>query len=61
MSNNKPVIPKGTRDFLPQEVEKRTHIFDVIKIAFKKYGFSPIETPSFELLPAIERFHRVIV
>lgn len=45
----KPSIPKGTRDFLPQEVARRTYIFDTIRSAFKKYGFSPIETPSFEL------------
>jgi histidyl-tRNA synthetase len=45
----KPSIPKGTRDFLPQEVARRTYIFETIKSAFKKYGFSPIETPSFEL------------
>ena len=45
----KPSIPKGTRDFLPLEVARRTYIFDTIKTLFKKYGFSPIETPSFEL------------
>ncbi len=45
----KPSIPKGTRDFLPLEVARRTYIFDTIKTIFKKYGFSPIETPSFEL------------
>ena len=46
----KPSIPKGTRDFLPQDVLKRNYIFDTIKKSFKIYGFSPIETPSFELL-----------
>ena len=45
----KPAIPKGTRDFLPKEVARRTYIFETIKTSFKKYGFSPIETPSFEL------------
>jgi len=45
----KPSIPKGTRDFLPFEVARRTYIFDTIKHSFKKYGFAPIETPSFEL------------
>lgn len=45
----KPSIPKGTRDFLPIEVARRTYIFDTIKRSFRKYGFSPIETPSFEL------------
>lgn len=45
----KPAIPKGTRDFLPQDVARRTYIFDTIKSVFKTYGFAPIETPSFEL------------
>jgi histidyl-tRNA synthetase len=45
----KPAIPKGTRDFLPRDVARRTYIFDTIRTSFKKYGFEPIETPSFEL------------
>ena len=45
----KPTIPKGTRDFLPQDVARRNYIFDTIKSVFKMYGFAPIETPSFEL------------
>ena len=45
----KPTIPKGTRDFLPQDVAKRNYIFDTIKSVFKMHGFAPIETPSFEL------------
>lgn len=45
----KPSIPKGTRDFLPQDVARRNYIFDTIKTVFRKYGFAPIETPSFEL------------
>ncbi|MCL6219212.1 histidine--tRNA ligase [Zunongwangia pacifica] len=44
----KPSIPKGTRDFTPQEVAKRNYIFDTIKTEFKKFGFQAIETPSFE-------------
>lgn len=45
----KPSIPKGTRDFFPQEVARRTYIFNTIRKAFEVFGFSPIETPSFEL------------
>lgn len=45
----KPAIPKGTRDFLPQVVARRTYIFDTIRSVFRTYGFAPIETPSFEL------------
>ena len=44
----KPSIPKGTRDFSPEEVAKRNYIFDTIKQVFETYGFQPIETPSFE-------------
>ena len=44
----KPSIPKGTRDFLPHEVARREYIFGTIKKAFERFGFQPIETPSFE-------------
>lgn len=44
----KPGIPKGTRDFSPAEVAKRTYIINTIKRNFEKFGFQPIETPSFE-------------
>lgn len=44
----KPSIPKGTRDFSPSEVAKRQYIISIIKSNFEKFGFQPIETPSFE-------------
>ena len=44
----KPSIPKGTRDFSPAEVAKRNYIFSIIKSNFEKFGFQPIETPTFE-------------
>ena len=44
----KPSIPKGTRDFSPEEVVKRNYIMDTIRECFTQYGFQPIETPSFE-------------
>ena len=44
----KPSIPKGTRDFNPEQVAKRNYIFNTIRSAFETYGFQPIETPSFE-------------
>ena len=46
--SKKPSIPKGTRDFSPAEVAKRNYIFSIIKTNFEKFGFQPIETPSFE-------------
>lgn len=44
----KPSIPKGTRDFSSAEVAKRNYIFSIIKSNFEKFGFQPIETPTFE-------------
>ena len=44
----KPTIPKGTRDFNPLELIRRTHIFETVKSVFRLYGFQGIETPSFE-------------
>ncbi len=44
----KPSIPKGTRDFNPEQVAKRNYIFSTIKSKFERFGFQPIETPSFE-------------
>ncbi len=44
----KPSIPKGTRDFSPEQVFKRNYIFNIIKDSFERFGFQPIETPSFE-------------
>src|SRR5690606_2076829 len=50
MAKIKPSLAKGTRDFSPIEMEKRNYIFDTIKSVFKKYGYSEIQTPSFENL-----------
>lgn len=44
----KPSIPKGTRDFSPEEVARRQYIFGIIRKNFELYGYMPIETPSFE-------------
>ena len=49
----KPSIPKGTRDFGPIEMGRRNYIFDTIKSIFRKYGYSPIETPSMENLSTL--------
>jgi len=46
-------IPKGTRDFGPNEMAKRNYIFDTIKSVFNKYGYAPIETPAMETLSTL--------
>ncbi|TCD03331.1 histidine--tRNA ligase [Pedobacter psychroterrae] len=53
MSNIKPSLAKGTRDFSPQEMVKRNYIFDTIKKVFKKYGYAEIQTPSMENLATL--------
>lgn len=49
----KPSIPKGTRDFSPQEMVRRNYIFDTIKQVFQRYGYLPIETPAMENLSTL--------
>lgn len=44
----KPSIPKGTRDFTPQQVAQRNYLKSVLTDSFQRFGFQPIETPSFE-------------
>lgn len=49
----KPSIPKGTRDFGPDQVAKRRFIFDTIRKVFIKYGYQPIETSAMENLTTL--------
>ncbi|MFY0688624.1 MAG: histidine--tRNA ligase [Cyclobacteriaceae bacterium] len=52
-SVQKPSIPKGTRDFGPEESSKRKYIIDAIQKVYQKYGFRSIETPSMENLSVL--------
>ncbi len=49
----KPSLPKGTRDFGPNQMAKRNYILETIKSVFKKYGFLPLETPAMENLSVL--------
>lgn len=53
MSNQKPGIPKGTRDFGPEQMGRRNFIFEHIRTTFQKFGFQPLETPSMENLSVL--------
>ena len=48
MSNTKPSIPKGMRDFTSEVMFRRNYIFETVKSAFERYGYAPIETPAME-------------
>jgi histidyl-tRNA synthetase len=49
----KPSIPEGTRDFGPEQVRKRSYIFDTVRSVFVKFGFQPLETPAMENLSTL--------
>ncbi len=40
--------PRGTRDFLPDEMEKRRHYEGILRKVAKTYGFREVATPMFE-------------
>jgi len=39
---------RGTRDFLPADVRRRSHVIDIVRAVYERYGFEPLETPAFE-------------
>lgn len=45
----KPKIPKGTRDYLPDQMAIRDEAFQIIRRVFKSHGAVEIDTPVFEL------------
>lgn len=49
----KPSIPKGTRDFTPEEMSRRNYIFNTIREVFGLYGYRQIETPAMETLQTL--------
>lgn len=53
MATVKCSIPKGTRDFIPEEMARRNYIFDTIRSVFRTFGFEQIETPSLENLSTL--------
>ena len=53
MAVQKPTLPRGMRDFSPNEMIKRNYIFDTIRNVFNLYGYLPIETPAMENLSTL--------
>lgn len=50
---SKPSLARGTRDFGPEQMVKRTFILDTIRQVFQRYGFQPLETPTIENLSVL--------
>ncbi len=53
MSQVKPSLPKGTRDFLPQQMYRRQFVMDTLRSVFESFGYQPVETPSIEKLSVL--------
>jgi histidyl-tRNA synthetase len=49
----KPSLPRGTRDFGPEQMSKRLFLLETIRQTFRRYGFQPIETPTLENLSVL--------
>lgn len=49
----KPSLPKGTRDFGPVQMARRTYILETIKDTFQLFGYQQIETPAMENLSTL--------
>lgn len=53
MATIKPRNFKGTRDFIPSEMIPRERMITRMKNTFRRYGFSPLETPALEMLDVL--------
>ena len=51
--SKKPV--NGMKDILPEEMQIRDYVQQVIKETYRSFGFTPIETPCMENIGAISR------
>ncbi len=45
--------PKGTRDFLPEDMRVRRMVFDRLRHHFRLHGFDELDTPAFEYLEVL--------
>ena len=43
-------VPRGTRDFTPDEIKKRRYVEENMKKTFISFGYNEIQTPTFENL-----------
>ena len=43
-------IPRGTRDFSPEEMNKRNYIEKIMRKTFETFGYREVQTPTFESL-----------
>ncbi len=46
-------VPKGTRDFLPDQMSGRKFLLNLLEELFQRHAFLPIETPSMEKIDTL--------
>ena len=46
-------LPKGTRDLLPEQMNRRLRVIETVRRVFTRYGFEPLETPAFERIETL--------
>lgn len=46
-------LPKGTRDFLPEQMNRRRYVLETVREVFVRYGFEALETPAFERIETL--------
>lgn len=48
-----PALPRGMRDYLPDQMAVRQKIIETLRRVFELYGFQPLETPAMERLEVL--------
>lgn len=46
--------PRGTRDFLPEQMVRREYVINTVKSVFERYGYDPLETPAVEFAETLK-------
>ncbi len=46
-------LPKGTRDLMPEQMNRRLMVINTVRDVFARYGFDPLETPAFERIETL--------
>src|SRR5678810_104513 len=46
-------LAKGTRDYLPAQMQVRLRVIDTLRAIFARFGFEPLDTPAFERIETL--------
>ncbi|MBT3219474.1 MAG: histidine--tRNA ligase [Proteobacteria bacterium] len=46
-------LPRGTRDFLPSQMNNRLLVMEKVRRVFRRFGFEPLQTPAFERIETL--------